>query len=74
MATETTPALEYSYEHLEAAACMWEHVLHALRKHRETRNPWEEYREAEPKAKEAIDNAFICLCGYSLATLIKEGE
>ena len=46
MATETAPALEYSYEHLEAAACMWEHVLHALRKHRETRNPWEEYREA----------------------------
>lgn len=32
----------------------------------------DEYRDADPKAKEAIDNAFICLCGYSLATLIKE--
>ena len=34
----------------------------------------DEYREAEPKAKKAIDNAFICLYGYSLATLIKEEE
>ena len=36
----------YTFAHLEAAACMWEHVLHALRRHREGRNPWEEYREA----------------------------
>jgi hypothetical protein len=36
---------DYTYEHLEAAACMWEHVLAELRRNRE-RNPWEEYREA----------------------------
>lgn len=37
---------EYTYEHLEAAACMWEHVLLQLRRHREKGNPWEEFREA----------------------------
>ena len=37
---------EYSYAHLEAAACMWEHVLRELRRHREKGNPWDEYREA----------------------------
>ena len=42
MADEST----YTYAHLEAAACMWEYVLRELRRHRETRNPWEEYREA----------------------------
>jgi len=31
-----------------------------------------DYREADAKAKQAIDDAFICLCGYSLATLIAE--
>jgi len=44
-----TPVIEdetYTFAHLEAAACMWEHVLHALRKHRESRNPWDEFREA----------------------------
>lgn len=46
METETGTELEYSFAHLEAAACMWEHVLDALRRHREKRNPWEEYREA----------------------------
>lgn len=43
---DTDGDAEYSYAHIEAAACMWEHVLHALRKHRESRNPWDEYREA----------------------------
>ena len=33
-----------------------------------------EYQEAGPKEKEAIDNAFICLCGYSLATIIAEAK
>lgn len=37
---------DYNYEHLEAAACMWEHVLRELRRHREKGNPWEEFREA----------------------------
>jgi len=36
----------YTFAHLEAAACMWEYVLETLRRHRETRNPWDEYREA----------------------------
>ena len=34
---------EYTYEHLEAAACMWEHVLQRLRR---ARNPWSDYRDA----------------------------
>lgn len=38
--------LEYTYDHLEAAACMWEHVLDRLRRHVPKRNPWDEYREA----------------------------
>jgi len=37
---------DYSYEHLEAAACMWEHVLRELRRHREKGNMWDEFREA----------------------------
>lgn len=45
MATESLP-VEYTYAHLESAACMWEYVLSALRRHREARNPWDEYREA----------------------------
>ena len=31
-----------------------------------------DYQEASAIEKAAIDNAFISLCGYSLATLIKE--
>lgn len=42
MPTETL----YHWIELEAAACMWEYVLRALRRHRETRNPWDEYRDA----------------------------
>jgi hypothetical protein len=38
---------EYDYEHLEAAACMWEHVLHRLRRVKPgDKNPWDEYRNA----------------------------
>ena len=40
---------EYTFEHLEAAACMWEHVLQRLRRVRPgepNRNPWQEYRDA----------------------------
>ena len=37
---------DYTYEHLEAGACMWEYVLDAMRRHREKQNPWTEYREA----------------------------
>ena len=37
--------LEYTYDHLEAGACMWEHVLNILRR-RKDHNPWDEYREA----------------------------
>jgi len=42
-----TPEPEYTYEHLEAAACMWEHVLNQLRRAKPgDNNPWEEYKEA----------------------------
>lgn len=37
---------EYTFAHLEAAACMWEHVLRQLRRHREKGNPWLDYQEA----------------------------
>lgn len=43
---DTDPAGDYTYEHIEAGACMWEHVLLQLRRHREKGNPWEDYREA----------------------------
>lgn len=44
--------LEYTYDHLEAGACMWEHVLAQL--NRRTKpdpkvnrpNAWDDYREA----------------------------
>lgn len=36
--------LEYTYDHLEAGACMWEHVLDRLR--RGNRGPWHEYKDA----------------------------
>lgn len=31
-----------------------------------------EYTEATKEEKDAIDNAFICVCGYSLASVIKQ--
>jgi len=30
-----------------------------------------DYVEATPAQREAVDNAFICLCGWSLETLIE---
>jgi hypothetical protein len=37
----------YTFEHLEAAACMWEHVLTRLRRVRPGDvNPWDDYRNA----------------------------
>jgi len=36
----------YTYEHLEAAACMWEHVLHSVRRAKPgDKNPWNNFRE-----------------------------
>jgi hypothetical protein len=29
------------------------------------------YQDANPEEKELLDNAFICLCGYSLGRLIQ---
>lgn len=43
--------LEYTFAHLEAAACMWEHVLERIRRHKGGLNPWLEYREAYGAAK-----------------------
>jgi len=40
MANETL----YTWAQLEAAACMWEHVLRELRRHREGHNLWDDYR------------------------------
>ena len=37
----------YTFDHLEAAACMWEHVLERIRRVRKGElNPWDEYRNA----------------------------
>jgi hypothetical protein len=37
----------YTYDQMEAAACMWEHVLGRLRRAKPgDRNPWAEYKEA----------------------------
>ena len=33
-----------------------------------------DYQHASQKEKQAIDNAFISLCGYSLATVIEEAK
>lgn len=33
-----------------------------------------DYRAASPVEQKAIDDAFICLCGYSLATIIEEAK
>jgi hypothetical protein len=69
--------LEYTYDHLEAGACMWEHVLNILRR-RKDHNPWDEYREAygmaglrrtvirhAPQLQEAYASA--CDNGYTAA-------
>lgn len=47
-ATETKDdAKEFTWEHLDAAACMWEHVLNQLRRAKPAdKNPWDEYRQA----------------------------
>jgi len=38
---------KFSSEHMEAAACMWEHVLQRIRRVKPGDvNPWDEYREA----------------------------
>jgi len=39
-------APEYTYEHLEAAACMWEFVLNDLRRHRSHSDAYNDFREA----------------------------
>jgi len=33
-----------------------------------------DYRAASPVEQKAIDDAFICLCGYSLATVIEQAK
>lgn len=33
-----------------------------------------DYQHATKQEQDAIDNAFICLCGYSLATVIEEAK
>ena len=42
----TSEPVAYTYDHLEAAACMWEHVLEQIQRHKGGVNPWLEYREA----------------------------
>jgi hypothetical protein len=41
---------DYTWEHMDAAACAWEHVLERLNERRKGEkgepNPWEEYRKA----------------------------
>lgn len=37
---------EYTWEHMDAAACMWEYVIAQLRKHEKTPNPWGDYMVA----------------------------
>jgi hypothetical protein len=32
----------------------------------------DEYEKASPESKEVIDNIFICLCGYSLKSIIEQ--
>jgi hypothetical protein len=29
-----------------------------------------DYKSASPEARKAVDDAFVCLCGWTLATLI----
>lgn len=49
-AAEANPsscAGDYTEAHLDAAACMWEHVLQRMRRVKPgDKNPWDEYREA----------------------------
>lgn len=33
-----------------------------------------DYQHATKQEQEAIDNALICICGYSLATVIEEAR
>lgn len=41
------PPEEFTYEHLEAGACMWEHVLDRLRRVKVgTQCPWADYKAA----------------------------
>src|SRR5215510_5740341 len=40
------PPATYTYEHLEAAACMWEHVLGRLRRPNHQHMEWEDYKDA----------------------------
>jgi predicted nucleic acid-binding Zn ribbon protein len=40
VAASTTLETEYTFEHLEAGACMWEHVLERIRDHKGGLNPW----------------------------------
>ena len=42
--------LEYTYDHLEAGACMWEHVLVQFGKRTRTNNPWLEHATAYGRA------------------------
>jgi len=48
MTTETKDdAKEYTWEHMDAAACMWEHVLDQLRRVKvNASNPWADYKAA----------------------------
>lgn len=70
--------LEYTYDHLEAGACMWEHVLERMRRAAKAgqSTPWDEYRDAygtaqlratvirhAPVLQEAYERA--CDNGYS---------
>jgi len=45
------PDTDYTEEHLDAAACMWEHVLERLRRPRERSMHWEEYKSAHGMAE-----------------------
>jgi hypothetical protein len=40
----------YTFEHLEAAACMWEHVLQRMRRPNKVSNHWEDYATAHGMA------------------------
>jgi hypothetical protein len=73
---ESHKKLEYTYDHLEAGACMWEHVLERIQRHKGGLNPWLEFREAygaaslraavirhAPQLQEAYERA--CDNGYN---------
>lgn len=32
------------------------------------------YNKATPEQKEAMDNVTICICGYSIKTILKQGR